>query len=607
MGDFPESENNFKYKLKNENTGSNDSPYSGSGNQYSDNNIYRDGTSSAGQYTGGKSVYDGGTNGNNIYSGSNGSEINDSPYGAGNGSAYPGNSSGNNTYSGNSNGINERFQPGSSGVYPGNSGGNTAYPGNTNGNTIYPGTVNGNTAYPGNTNGNTIYPGNVNGNNPYPGNNLFNDIHSAEQDYSLYSNYYLGPQKPKRKRVNSVFIVVLVITMVIGIFGLRVQKEREKSRAERSGRNENSIDVYKSQERSSRDPYFVDPDDEESSLYQGENDNTYQYKKVEYNGREIFPDVKSAAEYVSYRVDKGDTGRIAFYLDAKCKEDFVNFYDYYHNVKGKLGMDYIWNEIDDKRVKIEIGVFKTDCGYVYRNIVYDEPIPEKMEKAVKLREEVEKVYNECVTEDMSDFEKELALHDRLVCDCKYIGAESVYDDQHTAYGALVTHEAVCDGYAKAMYLLLTRAGIENRVVYGKAGNNGHAWNQVKLDGEWYMLDATWDDLDYGAIEGVAYHKYFNVCDSYIYDSHSWNRDEYYTCNSMEGNYYNFLGYVYSDQTEFKEKISERLQSGEKGVYDCIILDSSNVETSFLANEISGPYNEFYDSLNGFFFMNVIVR
>lgn len=108
MGDFPESENNFKYKLKNENTGSNDSPYSGSGNQYSDNNIYRDGTSSAGQYTGGKSVYDGGTNGNNIYSGSNGSEINDSPYGAGNGSAYPGNSSGNNTYSGNSNGINER-------------------------------------------------------------------------------------------------------------------------------------------------------------------------------------------------------------------------------------------------------------------------------------------------------------------------------------------------------------------------------------------------------------------------------------------------------------------------------------------------------------------
>ena len=212
MGDFPESENNFKYKLKNENTGS------------------------------------------------NGSEINDSPYGAGNGSAYPGNSSGNNTYSGNSNGINDRFQPGSSGAYPGNSGGNTAYPGN----------VNGNTAYPGNTNGNTIYPGNVNGNN------LFNDIHSAEQDYSLYSNYYLGPQKPKRKRVNSVFIVVLVITMVIGIFGLRVQKEREKSRAERSGRNENSIDVYKSQERSSRDPYFVDPDDEESSLYQGENDNTYQ-------------------------------------------------------------------------------------------------------------------------------------------------------------------------------------------------------------------------------------------------------------------------------------------------------------------------------------------
>ena len=46
-----------------------------------------------------------------------------------------------------------------------------------------------------------------------------------------------------------------------------------------------------------------------------------------------------------------------------------------------------------------------------------------------------------------------------------------------------------------MNLLLTIAGIDNYYISGEAssGSNtdGHAWNQVCIDGDWYHVDATW--------------------------------------------------------------------------------------------------------------------
>ena len=73
------------------------------------------------------------------------------------------------------------------------------------------------------------------------------------------------------------------------------------------------------------------------------------------------------------------------------------------------------------------------------------------------------------------------------------------------------NKAVCNGYAEAMALLMTCVGIENQIVTGTADNELHAWNQVCLDGNWYQVDATWDDPlpDRGVFAG---HEYFNVTD-----------------------------------------------------------------------------------------------
>ena len=59
---------------------------------------------------------------------------------------------------------------------------------------------------------------------------------------------------------------------------------------------------------------------------------------------------------------------------------------------------------------------------------------------------------------------------------------------------------VCEGYARCYKLLMDKAKIPTEVVSGKNRYNeklsGHAWNLVNLDGTWYHVDVTWDDMDY---------------------------------------------------------------------------------------------------------------
>ncbi len=77
----------------------------------------------------------------------------------------------------------------------------------------------------------------------------------------------------------------------------------------------------------------------------------------------------------------------------------------------------------------------------------------------------------------------------------YVIQRITYDNsitRFTAYQGLVEQSTVCQGYALLTYKLLTDLGIPCRFVSGYAGES-HAWNIVKLGGQWYFLDTTWDD------------------------------------------------------------------------------------------------------------------
>lgn len=65
---------------------------------------------------------------------------------------------------------------------------------------------------------------------------------------------------------------------------------------------------------------------------------------------------------------------------------------------------------------------------------------------------------------------------------------------HCSVGILLKGYGVCESYALAMNRLLDIAGIPSMTVYGTGNGEGHAWNYVKMpNGNWYMLDATWND------------------------------------------------------------------------------------------------------------------
>lgn len=64
---------------------------------------------------------------------------------------------------------------------------------------------------------------------------------------------------------------------------------------------------------------------------------------------------------------------------------------------------------------------------------------------------------------------------------------------HVAYSALIPNDAydpVCDGYAKALKMVLDEMGVPCVCVISPT----HMWNNVKMDdGLWYNVDLTWDD------------------------------------------------------------------------------------------------------------------
>ena len=98
-----------------------------------------------------------------------------------------------------------------------------------------------------------------------------------------------------------------------------------------------------------------------------------------------------------------------------------------------------------------------------------------------------------------------------------------YDDVHsdrayngyvyTAYGILNSGEgkALCEGYSKAFKVIMDKLGIPCALVAGPAcsglgGVDGqgnklestyepHMWNAVKVDGQWYGVDVTWNDTE----------------------------------------------------------------------------------------------------------------
>lgn len=140
---------------------------------------------------------------------------------------------------------------------------------------------------------------------------------------------------------------------------------------------------------------------------------------------------------------------------------------------------------------------------------------------------------------LSEFDREAYLFDQVVSSCSF-EEEAAEDASHwkpyTVYGALVEGRAVCEGYSRAMQLLLSYAGMQCRLVDGRGEGQMHMWNLVCVEGGWYHLDVTWSDGD-----SMVRYNYFNVTDNVIRLDHEIDTACLPACDEERWNYFQARG------------------------------------------------------------------
>lgn len=147
-----------------------------------------------------------------------------------------------------------------------------------------------------------------------------------------------------------------------------------------------------------------------------------------------------------------------------------------------------------------------------------------------------------------DYEKAKYVFEYLAQNVDY---ETGAPDNQNIISVFLNRSTVCQGYANATQYLLTLLGIQSAVVTGTAEGEAHAWNLVRLDGDYYFIDTTWGNSAYnnGTDEETSFvnYNYFAVTTEEIEKTH--RADEFPTlpvCTAVEDNYYRREGKYFSE-------------------------------------------------------------
>ena len=146
---------------------------------------------------------------------------------------------------------------------------------------------------------------------------------------------------------------------------------------------------------------------------------------------------------------------------------------------------------------------------------------------------------------LSDVDKVMAVHDYLIDHIEYSNPHI----RSFAYGALIEGKAVCQGYAQSLAMILNNLNVEcHTIVAMTKGSNPvlHEWVRVKLDGEWYYIDLTWDDTPWAEDKN---YKYFLINTNMIARDHETG---YSLAGGPEVDGSKYLYYAYKKQGIFAE-------------------------------------------------------
>ena len=177
--------------------------------------------------------------------------------------------------------------------------------------------------------------------------------------------------------------------------------------------------------------------------------------------------------------------------------------------------------------------------------------------------------------DGSDYQKALWLHDWLLNQLEYDNTLK----WSSAESALTRRLGTCQAYERAYAQLLSAAGIENAET--RDTYDGHTWNAMKLDGEWYQVDCTWDDSNDNWYNFDQRLLYFGLTDELMAVAHPGHSNIYTVSGygtrstSLKNNYFVKSG----EAQKWVELYRDRIQNS---------LDSKQTQFSIQADNSTYP-------------------
>ena len=150
-----------------------------------------------------------------------------------------------------------------------------------------------------------------------------------------------------------------------------------------------------------------------------------------------------------------------------------------------------------------------------------------------VNEKSQRIIAAVIKPGMTDYQKELALHNYLINNARYSNENLLSSkgpkEEYTPYGVLIKGVGSCSSYAKAFQKLCNLAGVKCIYVSGTSKGVLHAWNIVKIKGRYYHVDVTWDDPVTSSGRQLLRYDYFNLPDSKMMKDHQWDRSKYPPC------------------------------------------------------------------------------
>ena len=244
--------------------------------------------------------------------------------------------------------------------------------------------------------------------------------------------------------------------------------------------------------------------------------------------------------------------------------------------------------------------FNGDIGYIKLN--YTESTLEDVNSKIEI---IKQKIQEYITgtENLSDYEKELYIHDKLAQNVTYSNLEDLPRAYHTAEGPFLENIGVCDGFTKTLQILYDQLGIDSIIVLGVLDDNPHAWNLVNIEDNWYHVDLT-SSRSIVEETGIITHAYFNLSDERMQKIATFDNPELLPkADSLDYNYYIYNDYVVYSTDDMSGKLNEIYQDFKDKNYiefylegnvseniSSILVSLRRIESNFLDGSKMYYYN-----------------